>query len=585
MMGVNKTEGLSMDEIRRLAESKQNELTEWYRQRLLQDFGKPFTAGDAVRLGLNPNKMGGLTKSKAREILHDKSVHGHPLTDKQRRFFGWVAGGRKQTGGNASVNNITTKDLWEKTTGSDWSQAKKLGLTDGSYEKNIALRERLLEGLRKGLPKSEKPSLQPGPTRSKFKVENPIIPAARDASSVAPSRQKSAYDFYSQQPFGVGAINPNSPIPTDVQLAMINAQQRDPDMIYQTPTGVKKAAQNVYRTLAQPTENDLVNAITGAVSYPLQSGVNISNALTGDVPITNDEQLGSLAFDALSLIPAGRALRGLPGSTGRAFNQLRNFELTTKPKMYERYAAGIPGFEGFEIIRRGKKFNPKTIQVNDMTSPGSYVTASRNPDGSYSFHLDMSQALHRAPRATALLESLIKPGSKLRERSTMSLDSYKLLTGRVRNVGKEATKKIPPLKMLQGMFAAGKPSIGSASYSAAPAGRTILNAQAARQKFLDDIADPYYESWEDIGLSPQKVRALYAWDQMGAPMQFSSKKLAEEAAKRINERYLNNLDIGQEMAFPVKGASGKWNISLPNFELTRVKKLGGTTKIVVRKSK
>jgi probable phosphoglycerate mutase len=29
-----------------------------------------------------------LTPKKAREILHDKSVHGHPLTDKQRRFFG-----------------------------------------------------------------------------------------------------------------------------------------------------------------------------------------------------------------------------------------------------------------------------------------------------------------------------------------------------------------------------------------------------------------------------------------------------------------------------------------------------------------
>ncbi|NBW33801.1 MAG: hypothetical protein EBR30_01955 [Cytophagia bacterium] len=36
-----------------------------------------------------------LTSSKAREILHDKSVHGHPLTDKQRRFFGAIAGGAK----------------------------------------------------------------------------------------------------------------------------------------------------------------------------------------------------------------------------------------------------------------------------------------------------------------------------------------------------------------------------------------------------------------------------------------------------------------------------------------------------------
>lgn len=33
-------------------------------------------------------KGGGLTPNKAREILHDGTAHGHPLTDKQRRFFG-----------------------------------------------------------------------------------------------------------------------------------------------------------------------------------------------------------------------------------------------------------------------------------------------------------------------------------------------------------------------------------------------------------------------------------------------------------------------------------------------------------------
>jgi hypothetical protein len=36
-----------------------------------------------------------LTSSKAKQILHDKSVHGHPLTDKQRKFFGAIAGGAK----------------------------------------------------------------------------------------------------------------------------------------------------------------------------------------------------------------------------------------------------------------------------------------------------------------------------------------------------------------------------------------------------------------------------------------------------------------------------------------------------------
>jgi len=34
-----------------------------------------------------------LTSKKARKILHDKSVHGKPLTEKQRKFFGAIAGG------------------------------------------------------------------------------------------------------------------------------------------------------------------------------------------------------------------------------------------------------------------------------------------------------------------------------------------------------------------------------------------------------------------------------------------------------------------------------------------------------------
>ena len=55
-----------------------------------------------------------LTSAKAKEILHDKSVHGHPLTDKQRRFFGAIAGGAKpykaQLGG-AFLAPITPQDV------------------------------------------------------------------------------------------------------------------------------------------------------------------------------------------------------------------------------------------------------------------------------------------------------------------------------------------------------------------------------------------------------------------------------------------------------------------------------------------
>lgn len=48
-------------------------------------------------------KGGGLTPNKAREILHHGEVHGNPLTEKQRRFFGAMSKGhtkKYQSGGN-----------------------------------------------------------------------------------------------------------------------------------------------------------------------------------------------------------------------------------------------------------------------------------------------------------------------------------------------------------------------------------------------------------------------------------------------------------------------------------------------------
>ena len=35
-----------------------------------------------------------MTRRKARKILHDGTVHGRPLTEKQRGYFGAVASGK-----------------------------------------------------------------------------------------------------------------------------------------------------------------------------------------------------------------------------------------------------------------------------------------------------------------------------------------------------------------------------------------------------------------------------------------------------------------------------------------------------------
>jgi hypothetical protein len=44
-----------------------------------------------------------LTATKARTILHDKEVKGHPLTPKQRGFFGAVASGNAIKGLKAAA--------------------------------------------------------------------------------------------------------------------------------------------------------------------------------------------------------------------------------------------------------------------------------------------------------------------------------------------------------------------------------------------------------------------------------------------------------------------------------------------------
>lgn len=48
-----------------------------------------------------------LTASKAREILHDGTVHGHKLTEKQRRFFGWKASQKAEDGTTIPIDSNT----------------------------------------------------------------------------------------------------------------------------------------------------------------------------------------------------------------------------------------------------------------------------------------------------------------------------------------------------------------------------------------------------------------------------------------------------------------------------------------------
>jgi hypothetical protein len=59
--------------------------------------------GQQIReIPLSEMVKGGPTASKAKEMLRDGKANGKKLTKKQKRYFGWIAGGRKEMGGLVS---------------------------------------------------------------------------------------------------------------------------------------------------------------------------------------------------------------------------------------------------------------------------------------------------------------------------------------------------------------------------------------------------------------------------------------------------------------------------------------------------
>jgi hypothetical protein len=81
-------------------------------------------------------KMGGLSPNKAREILHDGTVHGRPLTEKQRRFFGAMSKGntKKYQDGDTVLKDKKLGVKEEKVKDFDF-KAPYSGITSGFVSK------------------------------------------------------------------------------------------------------------------------------------------------------------------------------------------------------------------------------------------------------------------------------------------------------------------------------------------------------------------------------------------------------------------------------------------------------------------
>jgi len=64
-------------------------------------------------------QAGGLSSEKAKKMLKEGIVNGKPLTDAQKRYFGWIAGGRKQGGGNGQDQIAQIIQLFAQLQGED----------------------------------------------------------------------------------------------------------------------------------------------------------------------------------------------------------------------------------------------------------------------------------------------------------------------------------------------------------------------------------------------------------------------------------------------------------------------------------
>jgi hypothetical protein len=101
-----------------------------------QEFAKETKTKANDALGIFKNG-GQLTSSKAKEMLRDGTAHGKKLTARQKRYFGWIAGGRKEDGGE--LINIPDNRKLDMVTGQPLPPTKRMSASvDSDYIRTVA---------------------------------------------------------------------------------------------------------------------------------------------------------------------------------------------------------------------------------------------------------------------------------------------------------------------------------------------------------------------------------------------------------------------------------------------------------------
>lgn len=132
-------------------------------------------SGRGVGFYANPRTVYGTMKAivpaavgvGALQQIDEKQIGGS-LDMKTDKLLQHIANSKQKFQKGGGIKDMVVSEIWEKVTGTKWSQAKKLGLSDGSYDTNIKLRQMLINE-----------AMQPKPNFGKFVGKTSyVVPAS-----------------------------------------------------------------------------------------------------------------------------------------------------------------------------------------------------------------------------------------------------------------------------------------------------------------------------------------------------------------------------------------------------------------------
>lgn len=303
----------------------------WDRNKFINAFNKalPVVVPGAIGAGalqqIEEQQIGGSSNMKTDKLLQ-------LITNANPRF---------QKGGG--LNDLVVSEMWEKLTGTKWSQAKKLGLTDGSYEKNLQLRNMLAEEAAKPKPNMGKFTGRGTPQVPKASAATRNLTAAALQQTATPRGSTAVNMPVVSAPVAPVAPKPGSrPAMTKEQMAQALDQAR----------GINPAAQSTL-TVAQP----VIQTPVGRMPMPAEKPVLVPVTPPMGQPTypQQAEESGSM-FPNLSRMATASMLNILPVVSGvqatNAYGPMmignKTYEATDKalnvlPSFIGNYARGFLG--------------------------------------------------------------------------------------------------------------------------------------------------------------------------------------------------------------------------------------------------